>query len=191
MTLDLTPAAQEMGRVALAITDDQLTGPTPCPGYDVGGLLAHVLGLAVAFRDAGRKKLGATTDTAPEPGAAELPPGWRDEVGPRLDALADAWRPPEAWEGMTQAGGVTLPGEVAGQVALNEIVIHGWDLARATGQAFSADEASAQASYEFCAATTDDERDGSLFGPVVPVPPDAPLLDRAIGMAGRNPHWTP
>jgi hypothetical protein len=37
---------------------------------------------------------------------------------------------------MTQVGGVTLPGEIAGQVALDEVVLHAWDLAHATGQPY-------------------------------------------------------
>ena len=42
---------------------------------------------------------------------------------------------------MTQAGGVDLPGEVAGLVALNELVVHGWDIATASGQDYRPDEA--------------------------------------------------
>jgi hypothetical protein len=30
-----------------------------------------------------------------------------------------------------------------------------------------------------------------VFGPVVPVPDDAPLLDRVIGLSGRDPGWKP
>ena len=52
----------------------------------------------------------------------------------RLDQLAEAWADPAAWEGLTEAGGLTMPAEVAGTVALDEVVLHGWDLARATGQ---------------------------------------------------------
>ena len=94
---------------------------------------------------------------------------------------------------MTEAGGVTLPGEVAGLVALDEVVLHGWDLARATGQEFRCDPASAEAVLGFTEPSPPDQaamRTG-LFGPVVPSPEDAPLFDRALGFAGRDPAWTP
>jgi hypothetical protein len=42
---------------------------------------------------------------------------------------------------MTEVGGNTLPGEVTGVVALDEVVLHGWDLARATGQDYRCDPA--------------------------------------------------
>ncbi|CAM5713271.1 hypothetical protein SPURM210S_02443 [Streptomyces purpurascens] len=75
-----------MARLAEGVTDEQLAGPTPCPKYAVRDVLAHLAGLAAAFRDAGRKDLGVTTDT--EPGAAlpELGQGWREEGRPRCSA---------------------------------------------------------------------------------------------------------
>ena len=65
-TLDLGPQALAVARLALAVRDDQLAAPTPCPDLAVRHLLGHLLGLSVAFRDAGRKDFGATTDTAPD-----------------------------------------------------------------------------------------------------------------------------
>lgn len=81
----------------------------------------------------------------------DIGPGWREQLPEVLDELADAWRDPAAWTGMTRAGGVDLPGAVAGAVVADELV----------------------------------------FGPVVPVPDDAPLLDRALGLSGRDPGWKP
>ncbi|WP_439656357.1 TIGR03086 family metal-binding protein [Lentzea sp. HUAS TT2] len=100
-----------------------------------------------------------------------------------------AWRAPEAWEGMTRAGGVDLPGEVAGAVALEEIVLHGWDLARATGQPFEVDEGLLQVVHGNATSIGPDDRDGSLFGAAVEVDSNAPLLDRVLGLSGRNPAW--
>ena len=95
---------------------------------------------------------------------------------------------------MTQAGGIDLPGEIAGLVALDEVVIHGWDVARATGQPFDPNPAVLEAVHGFVAQFSgpgQEESRAGLFGPEVPVAADRPLLDRVIGMAGRDPDWAP
>ncbi|MFI5795585.1 TIGR03086 family metal-binding protein [Streptomyces sp. NPDC051677] len=191
-TLDLEPQARIIARLAAGVRDEQLADPTPCPGTAVRNLLGHLTGLAGAFRDAARKDLGSTTDTPPDSAATDIGPGWREELPKALDELADAWRDPAAWTGMTRAGGVDLPGAVAGAVAVDELVIHAWDLARATGQEYAPDQAALRASHEFLlAAAGESDRGDGVFGPVVPVPGDAPLLDRAVGLSGRDPGWTP
>jgi uncharacterized protein (TIGR03086 family) len=93
---------------------------------------------------------------------------------------------------MTRAGGVDLPGDVAGLVAVNELVIHGWDVAVASGQAYQGDPAAVQASLAFLTASAaPDEKEArdSIFGPIVPVPADAPALEQALGLSGRDPRW--
>ncbi|MDQ1020548.1 TIGR03086 family metal-binding protein [Streptomyces afghaniensis] len=190
-TLDLGPQAAVVARLADGVTDERLADATPCPRYAVRNLLGHLTGLAVAFRDAGRKDLGVTTDTGPETALPDIGSGWREELREALGELAEAWRDPTAWTGMTRAGGVDLPGEIAGLVAIDELVIHGWDLARATGQPYTPDTAALRACHDFLAAAVDDPGRGEIFGPVVPVGPDAPLLDRAVGLSGRDPGWTP
>ncbi|MGV9316479.1 TIGR03086 family metal-binding protein [Streptomyces sp. NPDC003691] len=189
---DLRPAAAAVARLLDGVADGRLGEPTPCPDYTVRELLGHLAGLATAFRDAGLKDLGPTTDTPPDNALPELADDWRTALPERLGQLGDVWDSAEAWEGMTQAGGVTFPAEIAGQVALNELVVHGWDLARATGQPYDPPEAGLRVSYEMLAATGDDDpMRGTIFGPVVPVPGSAPLLDRVIGLSGRDPGWTP
>ena len=190
-TLDLGAQTRVIARLADGVTDDQLSASTPCPDMAVHNLLGHLLGLTVAFRDAARKDLGGTTDTSPEAAVPDIGPGWREELPKVLDELAEAWRDPDARTGMTRAGGVDLPGPVAAAVAVDELVIHGWDLARATGQEYAPDPAALQASHDFLLAAADEPDRGDIFGPVVPVPAGAPLLDRAVGLSGRDPAWTP
>ncbi|MFF0705858.1 TIGR03086 family metal-binding protein [Streptomyces tendae] len=191
-TLDLGPQTRILARLADGVRDDRLADPTPCPDLAVRNLLGHLTGLAVAFRDAARKDLGPATDTSPEVSVPDVGPGWREELAKVLGELADAWREPDAWTGMTRAGGIDLPGAVAGAVVADELVIHGWDLARATGQEYAPDPAALQAAYGLLAAAAEEsDRDAGMFGTVVPVPADAPLLERAVGLSGRDPGWTP
>ena len=92
------------------------------------------------------------------------------------------------------AGGIDLPGELAGIIALDELVVHGWDVARASGQDFDEDRESLEAVHgfvkQFSGTGQEAAREG-LFGPEIPVPDDAPLLDRVIGLTGRDPGWSP
>ncbi|WP_371665935.1 TIGR03086 family metal-binding protein [Streptomyces sp. NBC_01241] len=190
-TIDLEPAARQIAGLLDGIGEQQLAGPTPCPGYTVRELLAHVAGLSTAFRDAARKNFGPTTDTAPDVALPVLADDWRESLPPLLDELVTAWRDPAARQGMTRAGGVDMPGEVAAVVVLDELVIHGWDLARSTGQKYEADEASLRVSLAMLTPNDTVPRSETIFGPPVPVPADAPLVDRAVAMSGRHPDWQP
>lgn len=192
MHLDLAPATGTLAAVVSGIGDDQLGAPTPCRGVTVAGLLDHVDGLCLAFTAAAAKDLGAD---GPPPSAdgSRLGPGWRTRIPGRLAELADAWRDDAAWAGMTRAGGIDLPGEIAAAVAIDEVVVHGWDLAVATGRGYACDEDLLRAAYWFAQAAVARDPDGNpgLFGPPVPVPDDAPLLHRLLGLTGRDPAWQP
>src|SRR5690349_12659659 len=119
--VDLGAQTRIVAQLAAAVTDERLTAATPCPDLAVRNLLGHLLHLSVAFRDAARKDLGPTTDTSPDAAVPDIGPGWREELPKALDDLADAWRDPAAWTGLTRAGGIDLPGEVAGAVAVDEL----------------------------------------------------------------------
>lgn len=190
--IDLRPQAGRVKKLLDGVSDSRLQDPTPCEDYTVGDLVNHLVGLTAAFRDAAAKNLGPNTDVDPKSAPAPpLPGDWRTRLPRQLDELAAAWRSEAAWTGETRAGGVTLPGEVAGLVAVNELVLHGWDLARATGQLYEADPDALRASVELLSQSLDPAQRGEIFGPVVEVPQDAPLLDRAVGLGGRRPDWAP
>ncbi|MGX1853259.1 TIGR03086 family metal-binding protein [Streptomyces sp. NPDC055299] len=194
--IDFAAQARLVARLAEDTDEALLDAPTPCEDYAVRHLLGHLVGLAGAFQDVARKNLGPMTGTSPGSGPrADVAPGWRAELDRNLSGMTEAWRDPQAWEGETQAGGVTLPGAVAGRVALNELVLHGWDLARATGQEYAPGRADLDVCHALLSAWAGDggavEAGEGPFGAVVPVPEDAPLLDRVVALSGRRPDWAP
>lgn len=188
--LDLMPAATTLGLLVQQVPDGRLGDPTPCPDFTVGDLVEHVGGLALAFTAAAHKAIGEYTDAPPQPDAARLGIDWRTRIPADLVALAAAWRQPDAWTGMTRAGGVDLPGAVGGLVALDEIVVHGWDLAVATGRPFDVEPGLLTAVHGFVESFgPDPQARAGLFGPIVDVPAEAPQLAQVLGLAGRDPGW--
>jgi uncharacterized protein (TIGR03086 family) len=186
-TLDFGPTTTALAALVRGVGDDQLDDPTPNDGRTVGDLLDHVAGLALAFTAAARKEEPPGGGN-PSADAEALPDDWRTEIPARLATLAEAWRDPAAYEGATMAGPVKMPADGAALVALDEVTVHAWDLAVATGQQYDADPAAVEACARFV-ASFDAPRDGELFGPEVDVPDSATPLDRLIGATGRDPHW--
>lgn len=191
-TIDFRPATVAVAALVRGVRDDQLGDPTPCPAYTVADLLDHLDGLALAFTLSARKE-PLPGDGAPDVDGARLAEGWREQLSGRLHALAEAWRDPAAYDGTAQAGPFEMPAGIAALVALDEVVVHGWDLARATGQPYAPGEEAVLASLAFAEGfeAPAGAADGGPFGPPVPVPPGAPALDRLAGATGRDPAWTP
>jgi uncharacterized protein (TIGR03086 family) len=185
--IDLTSACRRTSDVLQGVTDEQLALPTPCEKLRLDELIAHVGMLASAFAAAGAKDFGPMTDTAPADGA-QVDSDWRTSYPHRLAELAEVWRDADAWAGTTRAGGIDLPGDVAGSVALAEVVIHGWDVARAVATPYDCDPATTQACLAHLAQFDASGTEG-MFAAAVPIPPDAPDLDRVIAMSGRDPAW--
>lgn len=188
---DLAPAVDAVAALLPGVDDEALDAATPCPNYRVRDLLFHLIGLSIAFRDAAAKIDGPTTSTPPEQARGSLPEDWRTRLPKRMTQLAEAWRRPDAWDGMTRTGGVDLPAAVAGNVAINELLIHGWDLARATGQPYAPADTVIDAGFDLLTPTGGTVDDDGPFGPPVPVPDDSPRLDRVVGLSGRSPGWRP
>lgn len=193
--IDLESAAHEVVRLLDGVAENRLDDPTPCADTSVAALLDHLMGLSLAFTLAARKTTPPGGGPGPgAAGAAHLDPQWRTLLPGRLDELVESWRDPKAWEGMTEAGGVKMPAGQIAMVALDELVLHGWDLARATGQPFTCSPADTAAVLAFTSASAAPEqaaaREG-LFGSVVEVAEDASPFDRALGFAGRDPAWMP
>ena len=193
-SFDLAGATGRLGSLVKGLSDEELGRPTPCTRWSVADLVDHIEGLSLGFTAAARKDGGPVTATPPEPDGSRLGAGWRERVPARLDQLADAWLHPGAWQGMTRVGGVDLPGAVAAVVALDELVLHGWDLARATGVAFEPSPVEVEQCLGFVSSVVDPSTPSpreDLFGPPVPVADDATSFVRLVSFAGRDPAWRP
>jgi uncharacterized protein (TIGR03086 family) len=184
-----------MTRLVDAVRDDQLVDPTPCAAYSLGDLVHHVRGLAESFTLAGRKEQPPGGSQQPPLGDASLlTDDWRAETAEWLQRLGDAWADPSAWEGTTWIAGFEAPGSAVGVTAANELVAHGWDVARASGQDLVLDDASLAPAREFVALISEpgwDQARGDAFGPALPVPAGASALDQVIAGNGRDPSWSP
>jgi uncharacterized protein (TIGR03086 family) len=188
-TTDLLVAVlADLEPVVGGVTGKQLQDPTPCTELNVGQLRTHILGwlttFAAGFADPdGQAPLDrADGYTVPADPAAE--------VRSASAAMATALRAGAAGRPM-RLGGSAMPGDMALSMILWEYQVHGWDLARATGQPWSPPAAAAEESLEFAPGmlTPDYQGDGKAFAPRVPVPATAPALDRLLGLSGRDPGW--
>lgn len=191
--VDLGPGAQQLADLVTRTTDGELGRPTPCPAYTLGDLIEHVGGLALAFTAAASKDFGPLTEGAPAGDAARLEPGWRARISRDLAALAAAWRDPAAWDGMTRIAGMDAPAAMVGLTVADELVVHGWDIARATGRPYGCAPELLDAAHSFLAQFASPDAPAGpdvAFGPSRQVPDSAPLLDRVVALAGRDPGWS-
>ena len=193
--LDLQPATDALSVLVRGVRNDQLSLPTPSQGRTVADLLDHIEGFSIGFAAAAAKtSLDAPPPRAPRSAdGSRLGDDWRERIPQRLDALARAWREDAAWTGMTRAATIDLTGTDAGIFALDEVVVHSWDLAVASGQSFTCRSDLLEALYRFLSDFVAANPNGApgLFGPRVVVPESADLLDQVVGLTGRDPAWRP
>ncbi|WP_068155565.1 TIGR03086 family metal-binding protein [Rhodococcus phenolicus] len=166
------------------VTPDQLADPTPCAEFDVRAMMGHL----TATVERGRL-LGLGEDVADAP---EVITGVDDDAWPAtLDNTADrywqVWNDAAVLDRAVVAPWGTFPGRAAILVSLNEVLVHGWDLAVATGQPAEADPVLAQAALSIMQkALPESPRGGYVpFGPVVTPAADAGATERLANWAGR------
>ncbi|GAA2580409.1 TIGR03086 family metal-binding protein [Winogradskya consettensis] len=168
--------------VARATTAD-LTLATPCTGWDLRALLAHMTaqhrGFAAAANGHGDDLAIWGPDDTGEPLTA-----YAQAVDPVLDAFAvtGVLERPFA---LPELGRV-LPGRIAVGFHLVDYVVHGWDVARTIGVDWQLAPGVLDAALVVAEAVPKENR--VSFAPALPVPDDAGTLDRILLLLGRDPH---
>ncbi|MGF0320428.1 TIGR03086 family metal-binding protein [Nocardia fluminea] len=179
-------AATTLSKIIHTVDPSRLDDPTPCARFDVRALLAHLLFWGPSLVGAARKEA-----VSPDESAVDLTvDDWAAAFDSHLDELATAWRDPAAWQGVTYMGGpMELPAPLVGGMVVGELIVHGWDLARATGSTPHWDDDLLRETYDETVATAGQGREMGIYGPEIPVAATAPLLDRILGLTGRDPSW--
>ncbi|KFU82708.1 TIGR03086 family protein [Amycolatopsis lurida] len=170
-----------------AVRTGQWESRSPCEEWNARDVVGHIVDMHGAMlRPVGR-------DLGPAPSLLEDPLGAFRAARADVEAiLADPVL--AATEHETPTGKMTAEQHID-QVVSADMVIHGWDLARATGQDDTIDPEEIARMWPAAQAIPDEMRiPGAfgpgivVFGPEVKVPEDAPLQDRLLGLMGRDPN---
>jgi uncharacterized protein (TIGR03086 family) len=164
--------------------------PTPCPKYDVAGLIDHLVEAAHRAAALGRGQTPPPGDDSSHVELSDAP----DQLRRAGADAAQAWGDdPRLSAKFTMPWGEEYAGATLVDMYLAELAAHAWDLARATGQIDELDPSVAETALEGARAMMKPEyRDtvepGSPFGQEVTAPPDADDWERLVAFMGRDPR---
>lgn len=182
--------AHDFEDVISQVHGDMWSAPSPCEDWDARGVVRHVvttMGESLARLD---------RSLSPAPTVDEDPMAAFRAARKDIEAVLDD---PELASTPTRSRAGELPAEeMIDLLVSRDIVIHGWDLARAARLNARMNLIDVRALFPQAAKMPPEMREPGAFGPgvviygpEVAVPPGAPAQDRLIGMLGRDPAWTP
>ena len=174
--------------IVSGITAEQVTLRTPCPGYDVAGLIDHTVEAAYRAAALGRGRTPPAGDNRPTSTWLDAPAQLRLAAEEAAQAWGDDSRLTST---ITMPWGEEYSGATLVNMYLAELAAHAWDLAFATEQLDRLDPSLAVSALDGARAMIQPEyRDmlatGSPFGAEVPPPPDADDWERLAAFMGRN-----
>ncbi|MGO8889945.1 MAG: TIGR03086 family metal-binding protein [Streptosporangiaceae bacterium] len=189
LSQEMEAAAAEAATVVNGVPEGTLDAPTPCHDWDLRTLLNHTI-LWTSY-SAERRAHGESVaeDLMTRDFTAE--PGFRDDYARQIDRAVKAWANQEAWEGELGMMGDATPAADVGAMLIMEMVLHGWDVARATGREYACDDAVAEAVLATVEQQAELFRKYQGFADAIEAPDDATAFDRALRLSGRDPNWKP
>jgi uncharacterized protein (TIGR03086 family) len=160
------------------IRPDQLDNPTPCADFTVRGVLEHMVVGATAFTAAFRGE-PAPTDTTP-------PKDVLGAFGPTLGALVESMAAPGALDRTVAAPFGEVPGITFARFVVLDGLVHGWDMATATGQPYDPPDALVADADAFARGAVDPRVDGDTFADPTEAPAGATPIERLAAYTGRT-----
>jgi uncharacterized protein (TIGR03086 family) len=164
------------------IEPGQLNNSTPCTEFTVHDVIDHMIVLGGSFAHLFRG------EEAPESNAPAVY-GWvpAAEFRKAMDDLLDAVKSPGAMERTISASVGDMPGSAFARFVAFDGLIHGWDLASATGLDYELPPAVIASVDEFArGAVTSEMRDGDTFKEPTTAPEDASQMERLVAFSGRS-----
>lgn len=170
--LDLYRQGSDWAIGKIGAAADRLDAPTPCEGWDLRTLLNHMLQTQQFFIATGK-------------GEKATPPFGEPPSLLGDDPKADFEAAQRELVAVYSNDGVPVQGV---GIAFSDMLVHGCDVARATGQDDTMPDGLAQAAFDIVNGNLSAEARGQVFGPEVAVADDAPAQEKLLGYTGRQPR---
>jgi uncharacterized protein (TIGR03086 family) len=161
--------------VLLRLTEDDLSRPTPCTEYTVGDVGQHVVRSMMLLASVAGEQIDS-------PAAGTL----EEVVAATAEAALAAWRR-RGLDGSVAVGRSVMPAGLAVEIIPLELLVHGWDIAQATGHRIDASPEVATYLLDRARDLITEDKRGRSFAARVPARPEATALQRLIAFTGREP----
>ncbi|XRQ10118.1 TIGR03086 family metal-binding protein [Actinomadura welshii] len=177
--------AAEAARVARGVPQDRLGDPTPCAAFDLRELVNHL----VLYTSHGLEHRALRTEIPEELTERDFTAdaGWADEYAVQLDRAIAAWADPAVWDGEI-AG---TPAADTAKMLIMEMALHGWDVAKATGQEYAVSPDTGGSVLKIVDGYAEMYRRYEGFADPAPADEGASPFERAVAASGRDPRWRP
>jgi uncharacterized protein (TIGR03086 family) len=183
---DYSTALDGCGRRVAAVGRDDWQRPTPCADWDVRALVAHLVdeNRWAPPLLAGRTIADVGDELAGDPLGDDPQAAWDVSAAGAAEAMAR----PGALDGTAHLSFGDVPAEEYVRQLTADLLVHAWDVARATGGDELLDPAVVDAVATWFDGMEDAYRAAGVIGPAVPLPEGAGPQDRLLARFGRDPR---
>lgn len=183
----MTECAAESARIARGASGTPTAAATPCEGWDLRELINHWVLYTAYGLECRALRVPIADELTDRDFTAD--PDWAERYAAQLERAVAAWSDPAVWEGTIDTGHGSSPAAETARMLIMEIALHGWDVARATGQEFGLTGPAAAYVLESVASSAALYRQYEGFAGAVTLPDGSPDLVRALALSGRDPQW--